>query len=221
MSIKKRLGKAVYASYLWMNAGKFRERYASHLPVLLAMAIAVQPKRLLELGSGLFSTPALLDRNMFPTLESITSIEDDAGWLQRVRAEVPADARHHLIATASVPDWCLAADLSGFDVIFIDDSTTVENRAMTIRAVLERASAEVVIVIHDFQFDAYRKAVAEPWMCHVFEAFYPSTGVVYQNTALQGRLRALDQCIRDNRTVAPASDHAAWAAILQRQAGSA
>jgi predicted O-methyltransferase YrrM len=123
------------------------ERYASHLFVLRALLATLKPRRVLEFGSGLYSTPFFLRSRR---LESLVSVEEDPEWAERVR--VNGDKR--LVVQPQFD-----GSLMDFDLVFIDNARAVEERAKTIRWVLSQEHP--VVVIHDAETPEYARVVAE------------------------------------------------------------
>lgn len=80
--------------------------YGTHVPVLMAAIALIKPKRILELGSGFYSTPLFLDKRYCPSVTQLTSIETDASWFEHVRSVLGEDQRwdSRLIQT-SVAEW--------------------------------------------------------------------------------------------------------------------
>ncbi len=191
--------------------------YATHVPVLLGIARLPRVRTILELGSGLCSTPLLADRTLFPRVTRFVSLEDDTAWGQRVAAQVQ-DADVELRMVASIPRDVRSVDIERFDMIFIDDSVTTKLRCSTIRAVLARAKAEAIVVIHDFENRAYRTCVPRGWRAESFAAALPFTGVLYRDDRLSGYIRQLSAVIAQNRTV-NAADVQIWRSLFTRQAG--
>lgn len=191
--------------------------YATHVPVLLGVAGLPQVRNVLELGSGLCSTPLLADRTFFPRVTRFVSLEDDAAWWPRVGAQVQdADVERRMVA--SIPRDVRTAEIERFDMIFIDDSVTTKLRSSTIRAVLARARPEAIIVIHDFENRAYRTCVPRGWRVENFAAAIPFTGVLYRDDGLSRYMRRLSLVIAQNRTV-NADDVQTWRALFTRQVG--
>jgi hypothetical protein len=60
------------------------EPYATHLPILKMLAEHYPLRHVLELGSGLHSTGAFLDRRLFPDLAHLDSAETDQEWAGKV-----------------------------------------------------------------------------------------------------------------------------------------
>ncbi len=189
---------------------RHKDKFSSHLPVLVAVAALTKPEQILELGAGLFSTVAFVDTSLFPTLQSIVSVEDDLKWSSVIRKKVPAADRLTLLNTGSVPRWAETADLGAYPFIFVDDSTQISDRAQTIRAVLSRARADAVIVIHDFEQAAYQAAVPLPWLAFRFAAFTPETAVVFQDPQMRDDLARINQIMLANRDNFRPSSGADW-----------
>lgn len=124
------------------------DRYASHLPVLKALCSDLKPRRVLEFGAGLHSTPYFLS---LEGLERLVSVEADPHWLARV-ADVCADERLTLLSDNP-------PDPKDFDLVFIDDGKNAAEREETIRWVLGRPHPPVVI--HDAEVLDYAHAISQ------------------------------------------------------------
>jgi hypothetical protein len=122
--------------------------YATHLPVLRAVLKTYEPKRVLELGIGMHSTPLFLNAGV-----SLTSLETNGSWF--CRAENLADFDIRLVddIPASLPS------LTDYDLVFVDDSDNATDRERTIRAVLSQPHP--LTVIHDAEVPEYRAAMKE------------------------------------------------------------
>jgi predicted O-methyltransferase YrrM len=113
--------------------------YASHLPILKFVLALVKPKRVLELGAGLYSTPEFL---RCESIERVDSLETDPDWAARVNREVGNDDRLRIWK-----DDGLEQDYENYDLVFIDNGNNATERIAAIRAVLSRPHP--VTVIHD------------------------------------------------------------------------
>lgn len=141
--------------------------YASHLPTLNFVLALVKPKRVLELGAGLYSTPAFLE---CPTVERLLSIETDKEWAERVQ-----DERLTLRLVDDTVE-ALPKDLMAFDLVFIDNADNATDRNRAIRAVLERPYP--VTVIHDAEvYGGTINELAENRM--IFNNLTPYTAVCW------------------------------------------
>ena len=140
--------------------------YGSHLPVLRTLLAQIQPHNVLEFGAGLHSTPEILRRD---ELVRLISVESDPGWRVKV-AEHCSDPRLILRSDLHVtPDF--------FDLIFIDNGTSIGERLTTIREIL--AGEHPVTVIHDADVTEYATAIKELAIYHTIVATDPPTAVVW------------------------------------------
>lgn len=200
-----------FAPLRYFSTPRAANDYATHVPVLIGLARRREVKRVLEFGCGYYSTLTFLNRLVFPRLERLRSIENDASWSQRVAELAKNDARWTLDLVEggiakSVPDLGLDA----FDLILIDDSKTSEQRAATIRAVANKQPQRPWIVIHDFEIEEYRSAARGFGQRHSFRAYNPHTGLASNK---QFDIASLDHLIKRNKHLAP-DDAAAWARIF-------
>jgi len=116
---------------------------------------------------GRYSTPLFLDRAVFPDLQRLVSIEDDDAWIS-----APADTRHlvlRLLNPVSVPD---------FDLVFIDNGRTIEERVEAIAAVAPLATK--LVVIHDWERAEYRKAAAGLFSFTLADDATPQTALMWR-----------------------------------------
>lgn len=141
--------------------------YSTHLPILRRIVNSVRPKRVLEFGAGLHSTP-LYFRD--PQLWNVVCIEPDAGWRKRVGYAVD-DSRLILRETAE------NVTPSDFDLIFIDDGECAADRLKTIRFVLSNPHPPVVI--HDADTPEYDAAIKELATMFTTYRTQPDTAVVW------------------------------------------
>lgn len=181
---------------------------------MLGVSQLYPPKHVLELGSGLYSTPAFLNRNCFPTVETVHSVEDELPWFDNVKAKLGAAEGFSIECVDSVPEWVGTADLSAYDLIFIDDSHGASQRARSIAAALGRAAAGAIVVIHDFEERPYRNAVRAPWSKFTFSVSRPMTGVAWRQGDRLDDLKALRALIRRNAHI-PSSDITAWSELFR------
>lgn len=119
--------------------------YASHLPTLRFVLALVKPKRVLELGAGIYSTPLFL---ACPSVERLETIETDERW-------VPEPSERLTVRLVKDTVEALPEDLTAYDLVFIDNADNPADRERTIRAVLEQSHP--VTVIHDA--DIYDEAI--------------------------------------------------------------
>lgn len=193
----RRLAARLYLKTLGVRAKALGIRpvakvpYATHLPVLAALAKIRSVRRVLELGSGPFSTHLFLNRAVFPELQLLVSYEDDPKWSPVVLGEVGTDERLEFRMVEAVRHSVPVA-LDEYDLIFIDDSRTFAERSLTIRTVAERRPRGVVTV-HDFEHHRYRIASKKFDSLAIFRTFTPQVGVMWNNGAVD--LRRLAEAV--------------------------
>ena len=127
--------------------------YASHMSVLKALLNTHRPKRVLEYGAGLYSTPLFLSR---PHVEQLVSVEPDPDWRHCIRS-LHDDSRLHILAAGDFRP-------SDFDLVFIDNGQDGAEplgaeRAATIRQVLSQKHP--IVVVHDAEVPEYATAIEE------------------------------------------------------------
>jgi predicted O-methyltransferase YrrM len=190
--------------------------YATHIPVLLGLARVMKVENVLELGCGDYSTQMFLNSMAFPSLVSLHSLETDQGWLDRICAVVGDDPR---VSTKFVSDGMRSMiqemNLENYDLIFVDDSTSAEDRAATIRAISAKRPNRAVVAIHDFEIHAYREAAAAFQHQFTFKAFNPQTGVVWNGDKKLSRpLRDTSSVIKRFARKFEPDDVSGWQAAL-------
>lgn len=151
--------------------------YATHLPVLAALAKVYPIRNVLELGAGPYSTSLFLNRVAFPSVETVTSFEDDPDWKEVVLEAVADDERLDLRMVDAVRH-SVPKSLEEYDLVFIDDSRTFSERSITVKAVRE-AHPTGLVAIHDFEQRHYRAAASGYDHRHIFRTFTPQVGVCW------------------------------------------
>jgi len=114
---------------------------ASHIPVLTLIPLLVPITRVLEYGSGELSTVLFLDREIYPDLEKITSLEDNGYWLEKIKG-IKGNRLELLFSTEFTQ-----ANTDGYDLIFIDGPQDKGKRKNLIKKVSRLTLP--IIVIHD------------------------------------------------------------------------
>lgn len=141
--------------------------YASHLPVLEALSGLIPMGRVLELGAGRYSTPFFLDHT-----KGLISLETDPKWATE------RDEHHRVRLVENCAD-SLPADLSVFDLVFIDNGGTDVEREQSIKAVLSQPHPPVVI--HDAEVELYADAIkASGAHYEIFTWATPHTALVWR-----------------------------------------
>ena len=195
--------------------GKLVERqpealaFATHVPILVALARIKTIENILELGCGTFSTLTFVNPAAFPHLKKLRTVENDPQWAKKIRAQVATDHRVEFVEyEGQVYSSVHEMNLEDFDLILIDDSVKATERAATIRQVSEKLN-NAIVVMHDFECTIYRRAAKRFENVYRFKAFNPNTGVAWAGNKLDRLLlEDLDRVIRQSR-IAP-TDIAAW-----------
>lgn len=155
--------------------------YGSHVPILMALGRIIQPRTILELGSGFSSTPLFLDLRYFPSVERLTTIETDPSWMDQLRQEIEVHPRWdpQLIGT-SMAQWLddpeIKTRIQSYDLIFVDDSPTAELRSDSLDS-LFRTAPSCPVCIHDVDLRQLRHHVWKHPKAVIYNAFLPQTGV--------------------------------------------
>jgi predicted O-methyltransferase YrrM len=190
--------------------------FSTHLPILTGLGVLFPIHRVLELGGGLYSTAAFLDRATFPALEALDTYENDEEWARQL-AERFSDDRHRLVVHAgdmrlAVPD----IPFEDYDLVFVDDSKSYSERARTIAAITNRFAAGNLIVIHDYEAPEYVAAARGFPRTFCFNSYLPHTGIAWSDGRVNARrLKALDRTIRRHARSVEAEDVAQWRQIFR------
>ena len=191
--------------------------YATHVPVLIGLASLLNVRRVVEYGSGEYSTLTFLNRSAFPGLVELRSLENDAEWFAKIARRVGEDPRVEMIHVDGLmslvaPD----VDMSGCDLVFLDDSTNVDERASTIRAVAAKRLDSTVTIIHDYEMLEYRRAAGAFKNRFNFNSLNPNTGIVWNNAPIDvHKLRSLNKLIKQHSGCLHPSDVNGWIRVLK------
>lgn len=189
--------------------------YATHLPVLLGLAANYKINSILELGCGLYSTKKFLEVNLFPHLTKLHSLENDAAWFSQMAA-LQTDARLTMsLVQGDMSDAIATLDLAGYDLIFIDDSLTADERARSIQGVAVRVTAATVVAVHDFEVPEYQQAAQDFPHRFAFDAFNPHTGLAWSNGQLDSKaLQMLNRVLKKHARYIEPDDTQSWHKII-------
>lgn len=191
--------------------------YATHAPVLIALAQVMRVRRVLEFGAGMYSTLLFLNRVAFPELMEIVSYEDDADWAKRVALDAAGDDRLSMRTVASVPE-CVPDTIDDFDLILIDDSSSATIRTRTVLSVANRRPINALVAIHDYELRELALATRSFDHVYCFRTFTPQVGVAWFGDAMSKRLLSQTESrIARHRTSLPVADIARWTTALHRQ----
>ena len=191
--------------------------YTTHMPVLAAVARLLPVQRVLEFGCGEYSTLTFLNREVFPNLERLDSYENKQSWAELVRQRSGDDSRLTLTTVAgSMSSVVDGIDSSAYDLVFLDDSTNLADRSQaTMEAVAVNAHLRNVLIIHDFEHQAYRAAAYPFGRSFRFTALNPNTGVVWRDAELRrADLKSVNRSIKVRRKSCRPDDVAAWSKVF-------
>lgn len=130
--------------------------FATHIPLLRFVGENI--KTVLELGAGQFSTPLFLDKNYYPKVEKVLTIESDHIWADKMKNN---DSRHNMIVIPEpIESFLSTLNFNDFDLIFVDNSAYRERRCETLKYVSENTKRSLVVA-HDFEMPMYREAASK------------------------------------------------------------
>lgn len=192
--------------------------YSTHLPILIGIARLTKVQRVLELGSGEYSSLIFLNLSVFPDLVTIDSFENDRAWADKIADLTKDDSRIHLqFVDKPMSTVVTNLNLNNYDVVFIDDSITGDQRAATIREVSRRCHTSTIVIIHDFEYPDYRRA-SRPFLHRfAFTAFNPNTGLLWNEASIKKKhLRELNRLIQRNSNYLQPEDCAGWLQAIDK-----
>lgn len=138
--------------------------YASHTKVLKRLS-KLPIKKVLELGSGKYSTGLFLDRSVFTQLEHLDTVEDDNQWRIYI-TDTFKDDRLRVFKT--VPED------RDYDLIFVDNGTNIQQR---VQGILTSYQFDGIIVIHDFEVPEYQEAANKFKRVWIYKKVKPYTAI--------------------------------------------
>lgn len=186
--------------------------YSSHIPILIGISKFYNIRSVLEFGSGPNSTVLFLDRRAFPVLEKLMSYENDSEWFKKVKKLTANDQRAVLNYCEGAMVDCVNENVvNNYDIVFIDDSICSKDRAETIRSVLK--CRPNLVIIHDFENFAYRKAAGISNSSYRFKALLPNTGICSENLD-RTVMQTINRVIYENSQKIKSDDISAWVNVF-------
>jgi hypothetical protein len=216
--IKKSL-KQVFSIFAPKLAARSNNPYATHLPVLIGLSRLLAVKRVLELGCGKYSTLTFLNKDIFPVLEVLDSFENDLEWANEMKEITRGDPRIKIrLIDKPMSEIVPQIDFQEYDLIFVDDSVTVDERTRTIYEIAKRKTAVKAVVIHDYENKSYREAAKEFSYRFKFDALNPNTGLVWNGEAIStAQLKAMHVLIRKYSHQIILDDFHQWIRIFDKK----
>ena len=150
---------------------------STHFPILIGISSLFKINSVYETGSGIFSTGIFLNKKVFKHLISLNSLENDKRWFDKITKKYKKS--NIKLVKGSISKNVSSKLVKNADLVFVDDSTSSDERAKTIKQVLDYNPK--LVVIHDFENKSYRKITKkskiyeEVWI----KAFLPNTGIIY------------------------------------------
>jgi hypothetical protein len=119
------------------------------------------------------------------------------------------------IASSTMAETVSQIPTSAYDLIFIDDSLTADARSATIREVVKRRHFHSLVVIHDFEQQAYRRAARGAKRCFVFDVFVPQVGILWEDDTITKRqLKELCSLLAGSASPGNAGDRGLWKQVV-------
>ena len=135
-----------------------------------------------------------------------------------MRLGVAGDSRCTITFTSgSIGDAVSTIDLEQFDLIFVDDSTSAEQRAATITALSALHPQNPWTVVHDYEVADYQRAATGFSHRFIFDAYNPATGVVFNfRNERQTDLKHLKQRLTTHSNRLEPDDIDGWLRVLSK-----
>jgi hypothetical protein len=189
--------------------------YATHMPILVGLGLLCRPRKVIEFGSGEFSTALFLDRPVFPTVEEVVSFENDAVWFSQVSSRLGGDARLHMQSISGEMASVISTSTLSGDLIFIDDESSAVLRSHTVVAVARGCPDGVPVVIHDAEQWRLRRAIRNFDHHFCITAMNPQTTIAWNgDLPFAVVIPTLAGIVRDNAAHLPPHDGQGWRRVV-------
>jgi hypothetical protein len=210
------LAKQLYCRTLGVVA-RSEHPHATHIPVLVGVAAACLPERLIEFGSGNFSTLAFLDETVFPSLLRIESYENDSYWMQQMERKLAGNPRvAYRYFEGRMRGAVSGASLAEADLIFVDDSLTGWERAHTVREVARTCHERPITIVHDYELPGIRMACRKFEHRVAFTPFTPQSCAVWNgNPHRKALLESVAHRLKENASRLSVANARGWAKVFR------
>ncbi len=157
----------------------------SAVPVLSLLSAILQPKRILELGAGGYSTTLFADKSVFKDMEKVDSFENGPDtYKDGCRGCFGKDddvyKLHFFPNDQLMSDIIKTKDLTMYDLILVDDSFDARYRSRTIKHVISAQPDHQVVVVHDFEYSLYQRAARGDHYQFIFNGIKPWVAVIWK-----------------------------------------
>jgi predicted O-methyltransferase YrrM len=195
--------------------------YATHVPILVGIASAFRIVKILEFGSGLYSTLTFLNPFAYPDVCEIDSIETDPEWMSKISIAASRDSRLRMHLVEEPIERVLENFVHhDYDLVFVDSSTDANRRASLLRALARTKSLNALIAIHDFEVGLYRAAAQRFGNRVECAAYNPSTGIVWQSDPGRANtIRGISRIVHRYSKKFQPDDVQSWSAVFRKERG--
>ena len=185
--------------------------YATHMPILVGLGLLCRPRKVIEFGSGEFSTALFLDRSVFPTVEEVVSFENDAVWFSQISSRLVGDARLHMQSISGEMASVISTSTLSGDLIFIDDESSAVLRSHTVAAVARGCPDGVPVVMHDAEQWRLRRVIRNFDHHFCFTAMNPQTAIAWNgDLSIAVAIPTLARIITEHAANLPPHDSQGW-----------
>jgi len=155
--------------------------YATHLPVLKAIPRLWPIQRVAEFGSGLYSTPTFLDREVYPDLKFLWSNESDLEWARQHQPKEKYDPRYSPTYFSEELAIAEMIRMGQADLVLVDGAT---EKMRPVTAIAASVIAPL-IVLHDAENESYRRAIDFFPRRYIYQRETPWTAVLSDTIDLE------------------------------------
>lgn len=175
------------------------------MPILTGLGANTEIFRVLELGSGMNSTPLFLNRNVFPNLIELVSFEDDPEWFNKM-VDSTEDDRVNFIK--DIPE-----NMKRFDLVLVDNSQC-DRRIAAIKQVRDLAK-KATVVVHDSEVPSYMWEIRKFLCSYNAAAYDPNTAIAWDTPSdlLSKILPMMDVIFKNADRLSP-NDTVGWLSVF-------
>ena len=149
------------------------DKAGSHLPLLKKIANKKHICRVIEFGSGYFSTGCFLDKNIFKYLEILVSFESQKEWYDKVYSRLKEE-RLVLIHKNEQESLDLSLQYAPVDLVFVDG----KSGKMRVPTALYSKKLSNITVLHDANDNDYKEAISSFRYKYIYKKIKPHTAVL-------------------------------------------
>lgn len=149
---------------------------ATHVPVLKHLAKKRIYTKIVEFGCGNYSTATFLDKNIFPDLKELISLETDKKWLRKIK-QAMNDTRLRLIYGKDIKLIEISKGWTA-DLVFVDG----HSYKTRVKTCIHAGSIAPIVVLHDSETPGYLEKISPSFTrFEVFDNLTPHTAVFYKD----------------------------------------